>query len=273
MRVLIRGAGDLASGIALRLHRAGLDVVMTDLEKPTAIRRTVCFSQALVLGAATVEDVTARAAASAAQAEEILAAGEIPVLADPACTCREALRPDALVDAILAKRNLGMRIGDAPVVIGVGPGFCAGKDCHAVIETMRGHTLGRVIRSGEPIPNTNIPGLIGGFTGERVLRAPDDGIFHQLADIGARVQAGDVVGEVNGKPMACTISGVIRGMLADGTPVFKGMKSGDVDPRGEISYCQTASDKAIAIGGGVLQAILEYTGVLNAATGKNALGV
>lgn len=111
MRVLIRGAGDLASGIALRLHRAGLDVVMTDLEKPTAIRRTVCFSQALVLGAATVEDVTARAAASAAQAEEILAAGEIPVLADPACTCREALRPDALVDAILAKRNLGMRIG------------------------------------------------------------------------------------------------------------------------------------------------------------------
>ena len=153
MRVLIRGAGDLASGIALRLHRAGLDVVMTDLEKPTAIRRTVCFSQALVLGAATVEDVTARAAASAAQAEEILAAGEIPVLADPACTCREALRPDALVDAILAKRNLGMRIGDAPVVIGVGPGFTVGEDCHAVVETMRGHTLGRVIYRGSAIPN------------------------------------------------------------------------------------------------------------------------
>ena len=156
------------------------------------------------------------------------------------------------------------------LVIGVGPGFCAGKDCHAVIETMRGHTLGRVIRTGEPIPNTNIPGLIGGFTGERVLRAPDDGIFHQLADIGARVQAGDVVGEVNGKPMACTIAGVIRGMLADGTPVYKGMKSGDVDPRGELSYCYTASDKAIAIGGGVLQAILEYTGVLSNVTGQNA---
>ena len=137
---------------------------------------------------------------------------------------------------------------------------------------MRGHTLGRVIREGEPIPNTNIPGLIGGFTGERVLRAPDDGIFHQLLDIGAMVQAGDVAGEVNGKPMICTISGVVRGMLADGTPVFKGMKSGDVDPRGEISYCQTASDKAIAIGGGVLQAILEYTGVLNAATGKKCTG-
>ena len=175
-----------------------------------------------------------------------------------------------MVDAILAKKNLGTAITDAPLVIGVGPGFCAGKDCHAVIETMRGHTLGRVIRSGEPIPNTNIPGLIGGFTGERVLRAPDDGSFHQLADIGARVQVGDVVGEVNGKPMACTIAGVIRGMLADGTPVYKGMKSGDVDPRGELSYCYTASDKAIAIGGGVLQAILEYTGVLSNVTGQNA---
>ena len=273
MRVLIRGAGDLASGIALRLHRAGLDVVMTDLEKPTAIRRTVCFSQALVLGAATVEDVTARAAASAAQAEEILAAGEIPVLADPACTCREALRPDALVDAILAKRNLGMRIGDAPVVIGVGPGFTAGEDCHAVVETMRGHTLGRVIRSGPAIPNTNIPGLIGGFAGERVLRAPDDGVFHQLHEIGDLVEAGETVGEVNGKPIACTISGVLRGILADGTPVFKGMKSGDVDPRAQVENCYTASDKAIAIGGGVLQAILEYTGVLRGVAGRNALEV
>ena len=231
MRVLIRGAGDLASGIALRLHRAGLDVVMTDLEKPTAIRRTVCFSQALVLGAATVEDVTARAAASAAQAEEILAAGEIPVLADPACTCREALRPDALVDAILAKRNLGMRIGDAPVVIGVGPGFTAGEDCHAVVETMRGHTLGRVIYRGSAIPNTNIPGLIGGFAGERVLRAPADG-------------------------------GVLRGILPEGTQVHKGMKSGDVDPRGQVENCYTASDKALAVGGGVLEAILHLSGIL-----------
>ena len=246
MRVLIRGAGDLASGIALRLHRAGLDVVMTDLEKPTAIRRTVCFSQALVLGAATVEDVTARAAASAAQAEKILAAGEIPVLADPACTCREALRPDALVDAILAKRNLGMRIGDAPVVIGVGPGFTAGEDCHAVVETMRGHTLGRVIYRGSAIPNTNIPGLIGGFAGERVLRAPADGVFHRKLEIGARVEIG----------------GVLRGILPEGTQVHKGMKSGDVDPRGQVENCYTASDKALAVGGGVLEAILHLSGIL-----------
>ena len=168
------------------------------------------------------------------------------------------------------KKNLGTAITDAPLVIGVGPGFCAGKDCHAVIETMRGHTLGRVIRTGKPIPNTNIPRPHRRL--HRRARAARAGqrIFHQLADIGARVQAGDVVGEVNGKPMACTIAGVIRGMLADGTPVYKGMKSGDVDPRGELSYCYTASDKAIAIGGGVLQAILEYTGVLSNVTGQNA---
>ena len=241
MLVLIRGAGDLATGIALRLFRSHLCVVMTDLPQPTAIRRTVCFSQAILYGSYQVEDVTAELAATEADVRHILADGNIPVLADPQAQCRAWLRPDVLVDAILAKKNLGTAITDAPLVIGVGPGFCAGRDCHAVIETMRGHTLGRVIHSGEPIPNTNIPGLIGGFTG--------------------------------GKPMICTISGVVRGMLADGTPVFKGMKSGDVDPRGEISYCQTASDKAIAIGGGVLQAILEYTGVLNAATGQNILGV
>lgn len=162
----------------------------------------------------------------------------------------------------MAKKNLGTKIDDAPLVIALGPGFSAGEDCHAVIETMRGHTLGRVIRSGPAIPNTNIPGLIGGFAGERVLRAPDDGVFHQLHEIGDLVEAGETVGEVNGKPMACTISGVLRGILADGTPVFKGMKSGDVDPRAQVENCYTASDKAIAIGGGVLQAILEYTGVL-----------
>ena len=251
MLVLIRGAGDLATGIALRLFRSHLRVAMTDLPQPTAIRRTVCFSQAILYGSYQVEDVTAERAETEDDVRRILSAGQIPVLADPRAACRAWLRPDVVVDAILAKKNLGTAITDAPLVIGVGPGFCAGKDCHAVIETMRGHTLGRVIR-------------------ERVLRAPDDGIFHQLADIGARVQAGDVVGEVNGKPMACTIAGVIRGMLADGTPVYKGMKSGDVDPRGELSYCYTASDKAIAIGGGVLQAILEYTGVLSNVTGQNA---
>ena len=262
MKVLIRGAGDIASGIALRLHRAGMQVVMTDLPAPTAIRRTVCFSQAILLGEMTVEDVTARRADSVEEAESLLRRGLIPVLADPDCACRAQLRPDALVDAILAKRNLGTKIDDAPVVVGIGPGFTAGEDCHAVVETMRGHTLGRVIYRGSALPNTSIPGLVGGFAGERVLRAPADGILHQLADIGVTVSEGDVVATVEGQPMCCTISGVLRGILPEGTPVFRGMKAGDVDPRGKREYCDTVSDKALAVGGGVLEAVLALSGKL-----------
>lgn len=273
MLVLIRGAGDIATGIALRLLRAKLRVVMTDLPQPTAIRRTVCFSQAILYGTYQVEDITAKRAHNAEDVRQILNEGCVPVLADAQAACRSWLKPDVVVDAILAKKNLGTKRTDAPLVIGVGPGFCAGRDCHAVIETMRGHTLGRVIRKGEPLPNTNIPGLIGGFAGERVLRAPADGVFHQRLDIGARVQAGDIAGEVNGAAMRCTIAGVVRGILADGTPVHKGMKAGDVDPRGEEAYCKTASDKAIAVGGGVLQAILEYTGVLEQIHGENTMEV
>jgi xanthine dehydrogenase accessory factor len=166
-----------------------------------------------------------------------------------------------VVDAILAKRNLGTKLTDAPCVIGVGPGFTVGVDCHAAVETMRGHTLGRVITEGSPLPNTNIPGLIGGFTGERVLRAPADGIFRQILQIGDAVKQGDVAGTVNGEPMLCQIDGMLRGILADGTPVHKGMKAGDVDPRGEESYCYLVSDKALSIGGGVLEAILRYSEV------------
>ena len=166
------------------------------------------------------------------------------------------------MDAILAKRNLGTRITDAPVVVGVGPGFTAGEDCHAVIETMRGHTLGRVIYSGSAIPNTNVPGLIGGFAGERVLRAPADGAFRSVHRIGDLVKTGDVAGYVSGEPMACTIDGVLRGLIADGIPVRKGMKSGDVDPRGNVENCYTVSDKATAVGGGVLEAILHLSGAL-----------
>lgn len=259
MRVLIRGAGDLASGIALRLFHAKMEVIMTDLPRPTAIRRTVCFSQAILFGTMTVEDVTAVFAKSPEAAVSILKEKKIPVLADPEAACIAALRPDAVVDAILAKRNLGTKITDAPCVIGVGPGFTAGVDCHACVETMRGHTLGRVITEGSPIPNTNIPGLIGGFTGERVLRAPADGIFRQRLEIGDMVEQNEIAGFVGTEPMRCQISGVLRGLLADGTPVHKGMKAGDVDPRGEVSYCQLVSDKALAIGGGVLEAILRFS--------------
>ena len=256
MLALIRGAGDLATGIALRLWRSGIRVVLTDLERPTAIRRTVAFSEAIVYGETTVEDVTARLAANADEARALLAQGIVPVLADPGCACREALAPDALVDAILAKRNLGTKITDAPVVVGVGPGFTAGEDCHAVVETMRGHTLGRVIYSGSALPNTNIPGLIGGFAGERVLRAPCDGIFTAVHRIGDTVEEGETIGFVEGMPMKCTISGVLRGVLDNGVSVKKGMKSGDVDPRCKPEYCTTISDKALAVGGGVVEAVL-----------------
>ena len=259
MRVLIRGAGDLASGIALRLFHAKMEVIMTDLPRPTAIRRTVCFSQAILFGTMTVEDVTAVFAKTSEAAVSILKEKKIPVLADSEAACIAALRPDVVVDAILAKRNLGTKITDAPCVIGVGPGFTAGVDCHACVETMRGHTLGRVITEGSPIPNTNIPGLIGGFAGERVLRAPDDGIFRQRLEIGDIVEQNEIAGYVGTEPMRCQISGVLRGLLADGTPVHRGMKAGDVDPRGEISYCKLVSDKALAIGGGVLEAILRFS--------------
>ena len=258
MLVLIRGAGDLASGIALRLHHAHLSVVMTDLPQPTAIRRTVCFSQAIVYGSMTVEDVTARFCAAPEDAAAILAAGEIPVLADPEAKCRTALRPDVVVDAILAKKNLGTRITDAPCVIGVGPGFTAGEDCHAAVETMRGHTLGRALYHGSPLPNTNIPGLIGGFAGERVLRAPADGIFEPRMEIGQLVQEGEIAATVNGKPMRCTLTGCLRGLLQGGLQVHEGMKCGDIDPRGQQANCFTASDKATAIGGGVLEALLHF---------------
>ncbi|MBR3561861.1 MAG: EF2563 family selenium-dependent molybdenum hydroxylase system protein [Oscillospiraceae bacterium] len=258
MLTLIRGAGDIASGIALRLWHSGIQVVMTEIERPTTIRRTVAFSDAVVNGEQTVEDVTALCAETWEAAFLYLEQGNIPVLVDPDCACREAIRPDALVDAILAKRNLGTAITDAPIVVGVGPGFTAGVDCHAVVETMRGHTLGRVIYNGSALPNTNLPGLIGGFAGERVLRAPADGSFHGLRRIGDFVEAGETIGTVAGAPMTATISGVLRGLIADGVTVKKGLKSGDIDPRGKAEYCRTASDKALAVGGGVLEAILHF---------------
>ncbi len=261
MKVLIRGAGDLATGTALRLYRAGLQVIMTDLPKPTAIRRTVSFSEAIRLGSVQVEGVTARLT-TAEEAETVLSRGEIPVLADPQCLCRKTLKPQVLVDAILAKRNLGTSIEDAPVVIALGPGFTAGVDCHAVVETMRGHYLGRVILQGTAQPNTAVPGLIGGYAGERVLRAPADGVFRGCLEIGSRVRAGDVAGYVGDVPMICTIDGILRGLLADGISVTKGMKAGDVDPRCCRDHCFCASDKALAVGGGVLEAILQLTEVL-----------
>ena len=260
MLVVIKGAGDLASGIALRLHHSKFDVVMTDLPVPLAVRRTVAFSEAVRLGSTVVEDVKAERAANAEEARDCLSRGVIPVLVDPEAEIISELKPDVVVDAILAKRNTGTTLDDAKLVIGVGPGFTAGKDCHAVIETKRGHTLGRVIWDGSAIPNTGVPGNVGGETIRRLIKAPCTGIFHPEKRIGDIVKEGERVANVDGEPVYSQINGKIRGILQDGAPVTKGLKSGDVDPRGTSADHLTVSEKALAIGGGVLEAILSYAG-------------
>ena len=258
MLILVKGAGDLATGTAVRLYRAGFQVVMTDVAQPTAVRRTVAFSQCIYDGQTTVEGITARKAENRDQVRDILAAGEIPVLVDPQASILPQLPFMAVVDAILAKKNLGTTISDAPIVLALGPGFTAGVACHGVIETKRGHDLGRLILEGASIPNTGVPGDVGGYTTERIIRAPADGPFEPVAQIGQQVNLGDVVAKVNGIPVTAQLTGIVRGMLPAGIPVTAGMKSGDIDPRCEVRHCFTVSDKARAIGGGVLEGILYF---------------
>ncbi|MEY8436982.1 selenium-dependent molybdenum cofactor biosynthesis protein YqeB [Atopobiaceae bacterium 24-176] len=258
MLVCVRGAGDLASGIAVRLHRAGMDVVMLDIAEPTSVRRSVCFSEAVRLGEAMVEDVRGVAVLGPSGVAEVVAAGSVAVMVDPDGRSIPVLAPDAVVDAILAKRNLGTGLSMAPIVVGVGPGFVAPDDVDAAVETQRGHDLGRVYYRGSPAPNTGIPGNIGGYTVERVLRAPADGEFTGVRAIGDVVSAGEVVATVDGKPMEATIDGVLRGLLQDGLTVFAGMKAGDIDPRCEVSHCFSVSDKARSVAGGVLEAIEHF---------------
>lgn len=256
-RILIKGAGDLASGIALRLHHAGYQIIMTEIPAPTTVRRTVAFSPAVYLGQAVVEDVQGIYCQSLEEAKDALEQGLIAVMSDPKAQVRTVWQPDVVVDAILAKRNLGTEITDAPVVIGVGPGFYAGKDCHCVVETKRGHYLGRCIWEGSAIPDTGVPGLIGGYGIERLIRATANGTFRGVVSIGARVKAGDVVAYVDEEPVTSCLDGIVRGLLQDGVMVTSGLKAGDVDPRCEPDHCFTVSDKARSIGGGVLEAILQ----------------
>jgi len=254
--VVIKGGGDLATGVVHRLHRAGMQIVVTELPQPTVIRRAVAVASAVYEGQVEVEGLVARLARNDEEIHATLAVGQVPVVIDPRVEVISRLRPTAVVDAIIAKRNTGTRITDAPIVIGLGPGFTAGEDVHAVIETNRGHNLGRVILSGSAEPDTGIPGPTMGYTVERVLRAPCEGLFKGERRIGDPVQAGERVASVAGQPVLANISGVLRGLLADGLTVRAGMKVGDVDPRGVREHCFTISDKARAIGGGVLEAIL-----------------
>lgn len=256
MLILIKGAGDIATGIAVRLKNAGIQVVMTEIAIPTTVRRSVAFSRAVYEGSAVVENITAKLVLDFAQIPAVLQQDEIPVLIDPRCEVLKSIHFDAVVDSILAKKNLSTDPTQAPMVIGVGPGFSVPQDCHCVIETQRGHDLGRCIYQGCAAKNTGIPGEIGGYTVERLLRAPCDGIFHPILAIGDAVKSGQIVAMVDDQPVTAQIDGIVRGLLQDNVPVKTGMKSGDIDPRGCYEHCFTVSDKARAVGGGVLEAIL-----------------
>ncbi len=253
--VIIKGGGDLATGIAHRLFRSGFDILITEIAEPTVIRRTVSFANAVFEGRMEVEGITAFHMRPS-EVEKCLLERNIPVVVDPACNIAARLKPWGLVDAILAKKNTGTSIGDAAVVVGVGPGFSAGEDVHRVVETMRGHDLGRVILQGAAYPNTGIPGDIGGYTKERLVSAPCDGIFSPEKKIGDFVAAGAVLGYVDGVEVLASIDGILRGLLYPGLPVTRNMKIGDIDPRAKAEHCWTISDKARAIGGGVLEALL-----------------
>lgn len=260
--VLVRGAGDLATGTILKLHNSGLRVLVTECEAPSAIRRQAALCEAAYDGAAQVEGVTARRIARVEDADVVWAAGDVPLLIDPDAACLAAVGPAVVVDAILAKRNLGTRRDMAPVTVALGPGFTAGLDVDAVIETMRGHRLGRVLYTGTALPNTGVPGVIGGYAAERVIHAPAAGPLACVSDpdridIGALVKAGQVIARVGGVPVYATLDGVLRGLIREGYPVTKGLKIADIDPRAaERDNCETVSDKARCIAGGVLEAVL-----------------
>ena len=304
--IVVRGGGDLATGTIHMLHTAGFKVLVLESERPSAIRRTVAFCEAVYEGAWTVEGVTARLIPDIAKAKSVWAQGEVPVLVDPEmkcincgesvtgdeksgsigtgtddplytmghCTCPydPLFSPVALVDAIIAKKNLGTTIDMAPFVIALGPGFSAGVDCHAVVETKRGHNLGRVYYKGSAAPNTGVPGLIAGHAADRVMHAKADGVFYARARIGDVVKKGDVIGEIKSESVGmngsigtafdpfvtASIDGLLRGILHDKYPVTKGFKLADIDPRvEEKENCYTISDKARCIAGGVLGAILK----------------
>ena len=254
--VLIRGAGEMASGVAWRLQQAHFRVLLTEIPAPLAVRREVSFCEAVYEGRKTVEGVEAVLIATPLEAAGLWASHRIPLLVDPDLTRARGLNPDVLVDAILAKRNIGTRITDAPWVIGLGPGFRAGRDVHLVVETNRGHNLGRLYTDGEADPDTGEPGLIGGYSSERVLRAPMAGPVKSFKSIGDFVEAGEAVAEVSGQPVSSGIKGVVRGLIRDNTPVTAQLKIGDVDPRGQRAYCYTISEKARAIAGSVLEGLL-----------------
>lgn len=265
--IIVRGGGDLATGTIYKLHQCGFPVLVLETCNPSAIRRNVAFSEAVYQGTQTVEGITCTLAASVKEAEALLKAGKLTMLVDPAGACIDHFRPLAVVDAILAKENLGTRRDIAPITVALGPGFTAGLDVDAVVETKRGHNLGRVFYSGSAAPNTGIPGIIGGFGKERVIHSPAAGILRTVSKITDTVEKGQtiaVVETVQGDvPVHATLTGLLRGLIRDGYPVSEGFKIADIDPRtNEYNNCFTISDKARCIAGGVLEAVLHLRAAL-----------
>ncbi len=254
--VLIRGGGDLATGVAVRLHRCGFHVVITEIEKPLAVRRLVAFAQAVYASECLVEGVHARLAANPSEAHRILEDGDVPVMIDPPADCRKELDPAVLVDARMRKAAPEIGMDAADFVIGLGPGFRVGRDCHAVVETNRGHDMGRVIWEGSAEADTSIPESVAGYDVDRVLRSPADGMLMDGIPLASLVEGGDEVARVGDKTIIAPFRGILRGLLHDGASVHAGMKVGDLDPRLERTYATRISDKALAVGGGVLEAIL-----------------
>ena len=251
--IAVRGGGDLATGVVQKFHRAGFSVVILETSAPTAIRRSVALCEAVYDGLAQVEDIICRRVTSPDELGHCWLAGEVPLLVDPQGQTLGEIKPSAVIDVILAKRNLGTSMDMAPVTIGLGPGFCAGEDVHAVIETMRGHDLGRLILQGSAQPDTGIPGEIGGKSTERVLCAPVAGSLSCQKRIGEIAKQGEVVFTVDGQAVLAPFSGLVRGMLRDGAKVPKGMKTADIDPRTDVDW-RTISDKARCLGGAALEA-------------------
>lgn len=259
--IIVRGGGDLATGTIHRLWSAGLRVLVLETTQPAAIRRQVALCEAVYEGETTVEGLCAVRIETLEQAQSVWAQSAVPVLIDPEGACIARAKPDVVVDAILAKRNLGTRRNMAPLTIALGPGFVAGQDVDAVVETKRGHRLGRIIREGSAIPNTGIPGVIGGYGAERVIHAQAGGVFMNVRKIGDLVEKGEVISTIRTPegadiPVTAQISGILRGLLRSGYPVTPGFKIADIDPRREeLSNCFLISDKSRCIAGSVLELV------------------
>ncbi len=263
-KIIVRGGGDLATGVVHRLWSAGFNVLVLECARPAAIRRQVALCEAVYQGTAQVEGMRGVLIQDAEEAALHFQRGEVPVLVDPQAACSKSFAPDILIDAVIAKRNTGMTMDMAELTIALGPGFIAGEDVHAVVETKRGHNLGRIIRSGSAAPNSGIPGNIGGYTAERVLHAPCGGVLHIVRGIGALVEKGEVIAEIladGGSTVLvqASLRGIVRGMIRDGFMVTRGFKIADIDPRREeLANCFTISDKARCIAGSVLELVCAH---------------